>query len=77
MNFLKFWELIALYQNLLQRDENNHVDEDESKSSREWEKRLNKSFELDLDFLQSIMKTKLKQADFDRLAHLSISIANE
>lgn len=65
-----------------------HVDEDElnsfkedehleSVSISELEKRLNKSFDLDLDFLQSITKTKFKQADLVKLAHFAISIANE
>jgi len=75
-------KLISKYQG------DNHIDEDnlnefkdneklECISCDELEKRLDKSFKVDVEFVQTIVKAKLKQSDLVRLAHFAIEIANE
>lgn len=38
---------------------------------------MDKRFKVDVEFVQTIFKTKLKQSDLVRLAHFAIEIANE
>ena len=75
-------KLISKYQG------DNHIDEDtlnefkdneklECISCDQLEKRLDKRFKVDVEFVQTIFKTKLKQSDLVRLAHFAIEIANE
>lgn len=49
----------------------------ESVSENELLKRLEKSFEINLGFIEAIVKNKLKHPDLVRLAHFAIQIANE